>query len=49
MGGENAMHKWVTANPPLAYKDYTHLNTDGAKTVADMLSEVILNTYRQNQ
>ncbi len=49
MGGENSMNNWVTASPPLAYKDYTHVNNDGAKKIADLLAETILDAYRKNR
>jgi lysophospholipase L1-like esterase len=48
MGGENSMHKWVSANPPLASKDYTHVNLDGARKIADMLSEAIIEASGKN-
>jgi lysophospholipase L1-like esterase len=42
MGGENSMPNWVNANPPLAFKDYIHFNDQGAKKVADLLTDALL-------
>ena len=42
MGGKNSMPKWVASNPPLAFKDYTHFNDQGAKKVATMLTDALL-------
>jgi lysophospholipase L1-like esterase len=42
MGGENSMPNWVNANPPLAFKDFIHFNDQGAKKVADMLTDALL-------
>jgi len=39
MGGEGAMAKWVAENK--ASKDYTHLNTEGAREVATLLSDAL--------
>lgn len=46
MGGQNSMVDWVNANPPLAVKDYTHINLQGAKKIADMLTKSLLAGYR---
>ncbi len=45
MGGKNAMDKWVKANPPLASRDYTHFTLAGAKKVAAMLSDALIDAY----
>ncbi|MFA6596433.1 MAG: hypothetical protein WCS69_01840 [Ignavibacteriaceae bacterium] len=45
MGGENSMVDWVNAN--LASQDYGHLNDIGAKKMAGMVSDVLLNEYRK--
>jgi hypothetical protein len=37
MGGENSMVKFVSEDPPLAAKDYTHLNFIGGKKLAGSL------------
>ena len=38
MGGENSMSKLVNSNPPLAAKDYTHLNFDGGRLIGHKLA-----------
>ncbi|MFZ4583547.1 MAG: hypothetical protein ACOYM7_12925 [Paludibacter sp.] len=38
MGGENSMSKLVHSNPPLAAKDYTHLNFDGGRIIGHKLA-----------
>lgn len=38
MGGENSMARFVKSNPPLASKDYTHLNFDGGKIIGHSLA-----------
>jgi lysophospholipase L1-like esterase len=43
MGGKNSMPKWVKANPPLAFMDYTHFNDIGAKRVAELFVKALLN------
>jgi hypothetical protein len=47
MGGENTMVKYVTAQPPLGAKDYTHLTFRGGDKVAKILSEALL--YERNR
>lgn len=42
MGGENSMSTWVNANPPLAFKDYIHFNDQGAKKVAQLFTDALL-------
>ena len=44
MGGANSMLDWVEAN--LASKDYGHLNDLGAKKMAGMVSDLLLNQCR---
>ena len=46
MGGKNSMGTWVDANPPLAFKDYTHYTLPGADKIGDMLSEALINEIR---
>lgn len=46
MGGENSMSNWVNANPPLAFKDYIHFNDQGAKKVAELLTDALLEQYK---
>jgi hypothetical protein len=42
MGGENSMAKFVAAKPPLANKDYTHLNFEGGKQLGLILARSII-------
>jgi len=42
MGGENTMIKYVAAQPPLAAKDYTHLNFRGGQKIAKKLADALL-------
>jgi len=46
MGGENSMVEWVNSKPPLAMKDYTHFNNEGARKIGRMFSEVILKDFK---
>lgn len=46
MGGENSMQHWVNANPPMAFKDYIHFNDQGARKVAQLFSDALLELYR---
>jgi hypothetical protein len=45
MGGENSMPSWVFAEPPLATKDFTHLNHKGARIIGQMLFNSIIYEY----
>lgn len=47
MGGENSMVKWVEEEPEMAAKDYTHFNYKGAKKVASMLNDFLMEGYNQ--
>ncbi len=47
MGGENTMIKYVAAQPPLASKDYTHLNFRGGQKIAKKLADALL--YEQTR
>lgn len=47
MGGKNSMPKWVEANPPLAFRDYTHFNDYGAKKIAELFTESLLQAYKK--
>ena len=49
MGGQNSMPKWVEANPPLASRDYTHFNNQGAQKVAGLLSDAIIGAYNKSK
>ncbi len=46
MGGENSMPSWVFAEPPLATKDFTHLNYKGARIIGQMFYNALI--YEQN-
>lgn len=46
MGGENSMPKWVSANPPLAFKDYIHFNDLGAAKIAQLFTTALLENYK---
>jgi lysophospholipase L1-like esterase len=45
MGGKNSMPSWVFANPPLASKDFVHFNAQGAKIIANMFYNALMNEY----
>lgn len=47
MGGENSMSTWVNANPPLAFKDYIHFNDQGAKKVAQLFTDALLDLIKK--
>jgi lysophospholipase L1-like esterase len=42
MGGENSMVKFSEGKPPLAAKDYTHLNFKGGRILAGRLVKSLL-------
>lgn len=42
MGGENSMIDWVHADPPLAAKDYTHLNFNGGNRLSGKFVKSLL-------
>jgi lysophospholipase L1-like esterase len=42
MGGVNSMVKYVESEPPLAAKDYTHLNFKGGRKLAAALAKSLL-------
>lgn len=46
MGGRNSMVKWAEAKPPLANKDYTHFNYEGAEMIGKFLYGQIINNYK---
>jgi lysophospholipase L1-like esterase len=46
MGGENTMARWVEASPSLANRDYIHLNARGARKVADLLYQFLMQHYQ---
>ena len=41
MGGADAMRGWVEQDPPLANKDYTHVNHRGATKLAGIIYKAI--------
>ena len=45
MGGENSMVSWVEDTPPLANKDYTHVNSRGAHKIAGLLFAYLMQEY----
>lgn len=47
MGGRNSMYSWVNAQPPLARKDFTHFNYEGARLVGNMLYRALIEDYNQ--
>ena len=47
MGGMNCMESWVKAN--LAFTDYSHVNLDGAKKIAGLLSKALTDEYRKSK
>ncbi|NUN07946.1 MAG: hypothetical protein HUU54_02100 [Ignavibacteriaceae bacterium] len=44
MGGQESMSQWVADG--LAAKDYTHLNTEGARKVAELISDALLSSAK---
>jgi lysophospholipase L1-like esterase len=42
MGGENSIVKYAEAKPPLAGKDYTHLNFSGGRKLSKKLADALL-------
>lgn len=46
MGGENSMVSWVEDSPPLANRDYTHVNPRGAHRIADLLFAYLMAEYQ---
>jgi len=45
MGGENSMTSWVEQSPPLANKDYTHINSRGGVRMASLLYTYLMQEY----
>lgn len=45
MGGYNSMKRWVEESPKRAAKDYTHLNHEGAKEVATLFYNWLMDEY----
>lgn len=42
MGGEGSMVRWVSASPPMANLDYTHLNFRGARKAGSLLFDALI-------
>jgi hypothetical protein len=42
MGGLNTMVNWVSKNPPLAAKDYTHVSFRGAEILCSKFFNTIM-------
>lgn len=47
MGGQNSMVRFVTAKPPLAAKDYTHVNFKGGTKLAGSLVKSLLYSHEK--
>ncbi len=47
MGGHNSMPSWVYATPPLAQKDFVHLNPFGAKIIGEMFYRSFIQEYEK--
>jgi len=45
MGGKNSMIKWVKNTPPLANKDFTHFNYQGAEKVGKFFYKQLVKHY----
>jgi len=45
MGGKNSMVSFVSAQPPLAQKDYTHFNAAGTDKIADLFVHALMKVY----
>ena len=43
MGGEGAIIKWASAQPPLANKDYVHLSHAGGARLAEEFVKSFVN------
>ncbi len=48
MGGKNSMTDWVQARPALGYVDYSHYTPEGGKLVADLLTEALMDAYKNS-
>ena len=47
MGGERGMVQFVEANPPMANRDYTHINFRGGRRLAGLLFEALVHGKEQ--
>jgi lysophospholipase L1-like esterase len=46
MGGRNSMPGWVQTDPPLAAPDYIHFTPNGARRVADLFYQALMEHYQ---
>ncbi len=49
MGGENSMIEWVEGEKKMANKDYTHVNWQGGKKIAELIYNTLLHAYQTNK
>lgn len=49
MGGQGAMVEFANAKPPLAARDYTHINEEGGQRIARLLFDALTWGYEMNQ
>lgn len=49
MGGENSIPQWVSAGPPLAFRDYCHLTYEGGTRVADLLTKALMDEFNKSR
>ncbi|SDC01235.1 SGNH/GDSL hydrolase family protein [Williamwhitmania taraxaci] len=47
MGGKNSMPAWVSAQPPLANKDYIHFTIKGANLIGDIFYKALMKDYQE--
>lgn len=47
MGGDNSMEQWVSAAPPMAFKDYSHFTYEGAEKVGELLTNALMEAYNK--
>ena len=47
MGGYDSMKRWVEDQPKRAAKDYTHLNHEGAKEIANLFYSWLMDEYNK--
>ncbi|MEI7812000.1 MAG: hypothetical protein WCJ01_06180 [Ignavibacteria bacterium] len=47
MGGKNSMSNFVNANPPLAFKDYSHFTYEGATKIGDLFWQSLMDEYKR--
>ncbi len=49
MGGQNSMNEWVSSNPPMALKDFSHFTPVGGKRIAQLLFDAIIDAYNKEK